>query len=571
MSMTARGDEEVRNGRGVVRLFGRRARGVGVMGLLLLGAGACSSGSSGVPSPPGTKVGPLCTTRDPGPSPLRRLSRVEYARTMEALLGPGALDSTRLPPDERALGFANNAEVESTGGLLVEAYADLAEQAGDWVAAHSATYAPCAATTPDATCAAAFVADFGRRAWRRPPTSDEQVALAAVYAAGETDGAFAEGLARVTAVLLSSPQFLYRIESGSGVPSDELAGAVPLTPNELATRLSYLVWGSMPDRTLLDAVDGGKLTTPADLSREARRMLADPRAHDMVATFHAQWLGLDQLGAVSKDAIIYPMFTPELSAAFSEETAAFVDEVIWNREGTLGALLSAPYTFGDASLAAFYGAGPPTTTTSGLGLIALPVGQRAGLLTQGAFLSVYGKANQSDPIHRGRFVRERLFCTTPPSPPPNIAVRPPDLDPRLTTRQRFAAHTGDPMCAGCHKLLDPIGFSFEHYDGIGRWRDMEGGQPVDSSGALSGTDVDRSLDSAVTLATAVAESSEVQVCYATQWFRFAYGRGETDADACTVSDLANALVAAQGNVRELLVALTQTDAFRYRRAGDLLQ
>jgi len=541
---------------------------IGLVGLLVIASGSCSSAPSGSP-PPATTVGPLCKARDPGPSPLRRLSRVEYARTMDDLLGPGALDSGRLPPDERALGFANNAEVVSTGGLLVEAYADLAEQAGDRVAAHPEMYAPCAAATGDATCAAAFVADFGRRAWRRALTADEQAALAAVYAAGETDGAFAEGIARVTAVLLSSPQFLYRLESGTGLPSEELAGAVPLTSNELATRLSYLVWGSMPDRALLDAVDAGTLTTRADLAREARRMLADPRARATVTTFHAQWLGLDQLGDVSKDHIIYPMFTPALSAAFANEAAAFVNEVVWNREGTLGALLSAPYTFGDATLAAFYGAGPPTTTPGGLGLITLPAGQRAGLLTQGAFLSVYGKANQSDPIHRGRFVRERLFCTTPPPPPPALAVRPPDLDPRLTTRQRFAAHTGDPMCSGCHKLLDPIGFSFEHYDGIGRWRETEGGQPVDSAGALAGTDVDTSLDGAVALANAVAGSTEVQVCYATQWFRFAYGRGETSADDCAVSDLATAFVAAKGNVRELLVALTQTDAFRFRRAGDL--
>ena len=125
------------------------------------------------------------------------------------------------------------------------------------------------------------------------------------------------------------------------------------------------------------------------------------------------------------------------------------------------------------------------------------------------------------------------------------------------------------MCSGCHVLLDPIGFSFEHYDGIGHWRDMEGGQPVDSSGALSGTDVDGTLDGAVMLTGDVAKSTEVEVCYATQWFRFAYGRGETTDDACNISSLASAFVAAKGDVRELVVALTQTDAFRFRRAGDL--
>jgi len=491
-------------------------------------------------------------------------------------LGAGLLDSSRLPPDERALGFANNAEVVSTGGLLVEAYTDLAEEAGDVVAANAATYAGCAATTPDAACAATFVASFGRRAWRRPLGADEQAALAAVYAGGAADGGFSEGIARVTAVLLSSPQFLYRLETGTSAatpvatPAADLPDAIALTPNELATRLSYLLWGSMPDATLLDAADAGRLAAPADLAREARRMLADPRARAIVTTFHAQWLGVDQLADASKDHIVYPAYTAELSTAFTRETARFVEKVVFDREGTLGALLSAPYTFGDATLASFYG-GTASASATDADLITLPAAQRAGLLTQGAFLSVYGKADQSDPIHRGRFVRERLLCTTPPAPPPNITVRPPDLDPRLTTRQRFAAHTGDPNCSGCHMLLDPIGFSFEHYDGIGHWRDMEGGQPVDSSGALAGTDVDSALDGVVTLAGDLARSTDVQVCYATQWFRFAYGRGETTADACSISDLATAFSAAKGDVRELLVALTQTDAFRYRRAGDLLQ
>ena len=338
-----------------------------------------------------------------------------------------------------------------------------------------------------------------------------------------------------------------------------------LPPYELATRLSYLLRGSMPDAALFDAAANGRLSAPADLAREARRMMNDERAHAIVSTFHAEWLGLDKLPAADKDAVIYPMYTPALTDAFAKETSRFIDEVVWNREGTLGALLTAPYTFGDASLASFYGLPAPAAD----GLILTGGTQRAGLLTQGAFLAVYGKANQSDPVHRGRFVRERMLCTTPPPPPQNIAIRPPELDPRLTTRQRFDQHTSDPACSGCHELLDPIGFGFEHYDGIGRWRDMEGGQPVDGSGALSGTDVDGAFDGAVQLAGKLAHSTDVQACYATQWFRFGYGRGETDADGCSLNQLTTSFVAANGDVRELIVALTQTDAFRYRRAGDL--
>ena len=540
--------------------------------VIAVGLGGCGGGGNSTPdgAAPGPTVTssavPLCTTRDPGPSPLRRLTDGEYARTVHDLLGGDLLDVARLPPGERALGFDNNADVISTSDLLVGVYEDLAEQAGSVVAGDLATYVPCAMFSADAACAAQFVSDFGGRAWRRPLDASEQAALASVFADGATAGGFGEGIARVTAVMMASPQFLYRLEPGAGASVD-LPGAVALSPYQLATRLSYLIWGTMPDAALFDAAASGRLGSPADLEREARRMLNDARAHAIVSTFHAEWLGLDKLQGLGKDAVVYPMFTPALSAAFAEETNRFVDEVVWNREGTLGALLTAPYTFGDATLAAFYGLAPGAG--SGFGLLQTGGTQRAGLLTQGAFLSVYGKANQSDPVHRGRFVRERLFCTTPPPPPQNIIIRPPDLDPRLTTRQRFDQHTSDMTCSGCHQLLDPIGFGFEHYDGMGRWRDTEGGQPVDGSGTLAGTDVDGDFDGAVQLAGKLAQSTEVQVCYATQWFRFGYGRGETDADACSLHDLATTFVAAQGDVRELVVALTQTDAFRYRRAGDL--
>jgi hypothetical protein len=178
---------------------------------------------------------------------------------------------------------------------------------------------------------------------------------------------------------------------------------------------------------------------------------------------------------------------------------------------------------------------------------------------------VHAKAIQTSPVHRGRFVREQLFCTTPPPPPPDVEIRPPGLNPSQTTRQRFAQHTADQFCAGCHTLMDPIGFGFEHYDGIGRWRDVEGSNPVDGSGMLSGTDVDGPFDGAVELSDKLAGSAQVAECYARQWFRFGYGRGETAMDGCSLQQLTTAFSNANGDVRELLVALTQTDAFRFRR------
>jgi hypothetical protein len=545
--------------------------------LLVGGAAACSSAPPvGGTTPPPT-TGPLCVNRDPGPSPLRRLTRVEYGRTLRDLIGPGLVDTRTLPPDERALGFDNNAEVLGTSDLLIEQYQDLAEQAATAVIADLGRFAPCAAATPDDACARSFITDFGRRAWRRPLDGAEGDALMGVFAGGETDGGFNEGVTRAVSVLLQSPQFLYRVEYNNPdlfnptVAAPDVARAIRLTPHETAVRLSYLMWGSMPDDALAAAADADRLSTPADLEREAIRLLADPRAHDVIASFHAAWLGLDRLDDLDKDPVVFPMFTPALRASFRAETTRFVDEVIWNREGTLGALLGARYTFADAGLASFYGlpGSAVASAATDLQYVALDPARRAGLLTQPSLLAVHAKANQTSPVHRGRFVREQLFCTTPPPPPSNVQIRPPKLDPRMTTRQRFAQHTADPFCASCHAMLDPIGFGFEHYDGIGRWRDTESGLVVDATGNLTGTDVDGPFDGAVELADRLADSAQVSRCYATQWFRFGYGRGETTADACSLVQLGDSLKASGGNVRELLISLTQTDAFRYRRGDGL--
>lgn len=536
---------------------------------------------------------PLCISRSSGPTPLRRLTRSEYGRTLRDLIGPGLVDTSSLPPDEQALGFDNNADVLGTSDLLVEQTAALAEQASAAVIQNLGRFLPCASasTTADSDCAVSFIRDFGRLVWRRPLEPAELTALGAVLAAGQTQGVagtgtgtgqtnvgFAEGIGRAVEVLLESPQFLYRIELGvaagpvvtpglAPAVASDLAGAVPLSPYETATRLSYLIWGSTPDESLLTAAEQGRLALPEDLSREAQRLLADPRAHEVTAAFHAGWLGLSRLDQLDKDRVVYPTFDLALRDDFRTETSRFIDEVIWNREGTLSALLSARYSFVDSRLADFYGVSYPGT--GDFVEVGLGSANRAGLLTQASILAAYAKANQSSPVHRGRFVREQLLCTTPPPPPSNIEIRPPTLDPRLTTRDRFAAHTADPFCATCHSLLDPIGFGFEHYDGLGHWRQTESGLAIDAQGLLTGTDSDGPFDGAVALADRLARSPEVQRCYVTQWFRFGYGRSETTDDACTLASLMDGAAATGGDVRKLMVALTQTDAFRYRRAPEV--
>jgi hypothetical protein len=249
------------------------------------------------------------------------------------------------------------------------------------------------------------------------------------------------------------------------------------------------------------------------------------------------------------------------------EVNQLVDAVVWDGDGKVSTLLTAPFTFVNDRLAAFYGIAAPAG--QGFQRVELDPYQRAGFLTQGAFLATHAKPNQTSPVHRGKFVRQQLLCTVPPPPPPNLQIQPPSLNTRLTTRERFAEHSQNPFCAGCHKLMDPIGLGFESFDGIGRFRATEQGMPIDDSGELIQTDVDGTFTGPAALGQRLAASADVQACVVTQWFRFGYGRAEDPvADACSLATLNQTFAAAGGNVRELLIALTQTDAFLYRRAEE---
>jgi len=190
--------------------------------------------------------------------------------------------------------------------------------------------------------------------------------------------------------------------------------------------------------------------------------------------------------------------------------------------------------------------------------------QRAGIITQGAVLTVLAKPDRSSPVLRGKFVREKLLCQTISPPPQNIIITPPPVTPGVSTRDLFTMHSQVEPCKSCHALMDPIGFGFEHYDGIGRWRAVDQGQPVNATGTLSSSDVNGTFDGAVALAKRLSQSKEVNDCVATQWFRYAIGRGDTKEDACTLQSLKQSFAGSRSDMRKLLVAITQADTFRYR-------
>lgn len=525
---------------------------------------------------------PVCAAGEvsPGPSPIRRLTRFEYNLTVRDLLGVRGDPANALPAEEEALGFQNNASSLNVTPILAEKYMTLAETVSRAATEDLSKLTSCKASMPTTdrrVCVRSFVGDLAQRTYRRPVTEvevDELVAVfdsaATLYADAESPETtiFREGVAMVIEALLQSPEFLYRVELGEAVEAITTASGQrvkPLDSWEMASRLSFFLWGSMPDDELFGAAEAGALETKEQIAVQARRMLADPKARDAVTVFHRQWLDYDRLNNVTKDAALYPDWSPAIGALMQEEMQHFIGDVVFDGPGDLGTLLTANYTYANDELANFYG---KPAASDAFERIELDRDRHAGLLSMGAIQSYYAHSNQSSPVHRGKLVREALLCDVLQPPPPGLVFEVPEPSPDATTRERFAQHSADPACSGCHELMDPIGFGFENYDGVGRYRAEENGKLIDATGTIVDSDVDGDFVGVRELSEKLLSSEEVKQCYAKMWFRFAYGRGETPADECSLDTTAKTFEATGSNVRELLVALTQTDAFLYRLARE---
>jgi len=536
-------------------------------GALILGAlVSCSTGHIGdSPGKPTESSAPTCVGIVPGKSPIRRMTRFEYNNTVRDLLGDDTQPAANFVPEEEAMGFDNQAAALGVTQILAEQYMVASEKIAAKAVEKLDTLLPCQpAAGEERACASKFIETFGRRAYRRPVEADEVTRLLAVYDWGVSEVGFVRGIELVIQGMLQSPHFLYRVEFG--MPDPVQSDVVALSPHEIASRLSYMLWSSMPDEELFAAADAGHLGTAEEIETQARRMLDDPRARQAVANFNAQWLGLSHMESLKKDPVTYPKYDESLRPLWRAETLGFLEDVIFDQGGDVGAMFTATHSVMNAQLATFYGieGGPQTDAFE---KVELDPARTAGILTQGSILAVTGKPNQSSPVHRGKFVRERLLCQILPPPPNNVVATPPEVSPDATTRERYSEHSKNPSCSGCHIKMDPIGFGFEHYDGIGLWRDQENGLPIDDTGQLVNTrNIDGPFDGVVDLAKKLAQSEEARQCVATQWFRYGYGRAEGIEDYCAMQQLQLAFAAKDFNIKELLVALTQTDAFRYRRA-----
>lgn len=504
-----------------------------------------------------------CVTPDVGPAPMRRLTHSEYNNAVADLLGDKTQPGKNFAIDTQEGLFDNTADTQTVPALLADQYLDAATSLATGISSVP-TLLGCDPTgSAGAACVKTFVDRFGRRAYRRPLTADEDTRLIALYNTTRGASDEATGVRAVVSAVLASPYFLFRPEFGT--TGSKIAGAQRSTPFELAGRLASLLWASVPDDTLLDAAQNGKLATPDDIATQARRMLSDPKARPAIATFYDQWLGLSMLDTATKDPAVFPAFNDALRDSMREETRRFVSHVVWDGDSKLSTLLSAPYSFINGPLADLYGVkavGDPATFSQ----VNLDPSQRAGVLTQASMLASFARPDESSPIKRGKWVRVRVLCTDLPDPPANVPqLTPPQ--PGVSTRERFAMHTSNPACSGCHSLIDGLGFGLEQYDGIGRFRTMDQGVPVDSSGAVTATtDINQPYNGGAELADLLSGSAQVRDCAPTQWLRYAMGRREVDADVCSLKSVRDSFAASDGNLKELMVALTQTDAFsNYRK------
>ena len=503
-------------------------------------------------------------------TPIRRLTRFEYNNTVRDLLGDTTDPADVLPPEEEVAGFNNQAAALTSSDLLIEQYMKVAEDVGARAALDIDALLPECDPGLDGndTCALSFIRDFGLRAFRRPLSQTEVERLKSVFdwAVNEPDlGRFEDGIQVVIEAMLQSPSFLYRPELGGETPVE--GDVVPFTSWEMATKLSYMLWNTMPDAALFAAAEADELTTKEQIAAQANRMLDDDKARDLIRNFHTQWLLLTHLDSVTKDTSVYPAFNGSLRPLWTEEIQAFVEHVILEGDGSLRTLLTANYSFMNEELASFYGDDVTDAVTGPeFRQVQVDPDRRAGFLTSAGLMATHANVNQSSPVFRGKFVREQLMCNTLPLPPNDLVIEPPKLDPEKTTKEQFEEIGANPACAGCHTLMNPIGFIFENYDGTGQWRDQQNGKDIDATGEVVQTDdIDGVYDGAVELASALAGSTQVQECVSSQWFRFAYNRTVTSEDSCSVEQLNDVFRSSDFNVRALLVALTQTNAFLYRR------
>jgi len=525
------------------------------------GTGATGTGATGTGGS-GSAVPVDCTTPAAPKAPLRRLTRFEYNNTVRDLAKVTDAPANNFPPEEIGSGFGTDADVQSISDVLAAKYMTTAAKIAaslttpDRIAELGACTTSVTAAT-ESSCAQSVIATFVPRAYRRPLEADEAASMLQLFTTVRAAGAtFPSSLAAVVEGVLQAPEFLYRPELGVAAAVPGRADLRRLSGYEMATRLSYLFLGTMPDDALRAVAASGGLDTPEGVRAQALHLLDDARAHDVVRFFFDGLLPIQGLSNLMRTD--FPTFSGHVGSLMRQETQTFLESIVFGG-GTFQEVFTAPYSYMNEELAGFYG----VTGVSGTTFQKVPLDgvKRAGLMTQGGIVAGPIHSNGTNPVVRGSFVLNRLMCVKINTPPASLGpIVPPDPAIGGTARERFSTHSSNPQCNGCHKMLDPIGFSLENFNSVGQWQEQENGKPIDVSvdspqlGKFAG---------AAELGKKLAESPQAQECFVANWANFAYGRGSDDQEPCTMQRVKDRFKSSGYNIKELLLELTQTDTFMY--------
>lgn len=541
---------------------GTGAPGTGTPGTGTPGTGTPGTPGTGVPpaagAPPAGVNPATCVPGVPGTSQLPRLTRAQYDNTIRDLVGIEGQPSSNLAPDSRG----------SVDQRAWEGYQTAAESIATQVMANPTARAraiPCTPSGDGSACARQLVETFGKRAFRRSLTDAEitrYVSLNTNRAQITANNTFDEAAQLIIRAFLLSPSFLTRGEIAEQAQGDVFA----LSGYEVASRLSYMLWGSMPDEALFASAEAGVLATQEGILSQAQRMLNDPKARTKVSAFHEHYAHMGEgtrWAQIVRDPALYPAFNEGLAPVLAEETKRFFNHVVFEMGGSFRDLLTSPIGFVNAALAPIYG-----LNAAQYGADLVPVNldpaTRSGVFTRLGFLTSHSLYNRTSPIHRGAFLQKDVLCA-PISAPPADAESTPLPAVGATNRERVDAQTAGQACAGCHHaFINPTGFALEAYDAIGAYQVTENGAPINTAATVTIGQLTVDVTGPVDLMTRIADSPEAQRCYAQKWVQYAYERAQNPADSCTVDNLASKLTQDGYTVVHLITDLTQSPSFRYR-------
>jgi hypothetical protein len=488
---------------------------------------------------------------------MHRLNVTEYNNTVRDLMSTQVTLPEGFPADATAHSFDNVAVALTMTDASFAYYSDTAKRIAQEALGpeRRASLLGCELSSASEACVSSMLMRFLPQAWRRTLEPGDVEGLAKLFsdnkAAGDSDD---QALARVLQAALTSAEFLFRIERNSGK-----AGVRNLNGQEIASRLSYFLWSSMPDAELFGAAANGSLATPEGIGVQVTRMLADPKAAAFADNFGGQWLPIRALDDMVPDAQAYPEFDEELRSSMRAETQRFFLDVAGGSR-SFKEMLTTSSGYVNDRLAQHYGL---SASGSQAPVFRELSRGRGGLLTQGSFLTVNSYPGESNPVRRGKWILANLFCQEPPPPPPDVQREPPPQQ-GVTRKERLASHRVNPICASCHNLMDPLGLALEQYDGVGKFRTADSGVTIDTSGQLAdGTPV----ADAVSLGLALAEKPNIAACVAEHVFTYALGRApraDSPFDQTTIEQLSKAFNDSGQLFPQLMRAVIGSEVFSKR-------